>query len=144
MLGRKDYTRDELDRAKSIIEAQLAAHKSLVDAVSGGIDKRAEAALADFEPLFFNNMTLVLDRFFVYRLRMVIGKDTNPLNEVEMICDSLMNNGGILRGNNIVRYLPVDSVLRLELGDRIRLSEADFERLSTAFFAEVERRFISS
>jgi hypothetical protein len=31
--------------------------------------KGAESALGDFEGLFFNNMTLALDRFFVYRLR---------------------------------------------------------------------------
>jgi hypothetical protein len=26
---------------------------------------------------------------------MVTGKDSNPLNEVELICDSLMNNDGL-------------------------------------------------
>jgi hypothetical protein len=30
-------------------------------------------------------MTLMLDRYFVHRLRMVTGKDGNPLNEVELI-----------------------------------------------------------
>jgi hypothetical protein len=32
-------------------------------------------------------------------------------------------------------------VLKLEIGDPIRLSEDDFERLSAAFFAELERKF---
>jgi hypothetical protein len=40
--------------------------------------------LEAFETLLFNNMILVLDRNFVHRLRMVIGKDGNPLNEVEL------------------------------------------------------------
>ena len=30
----------------------------------------------------FNNMTLVLDRYFVHRLRTVTGKDGNPLNQL--------------------------------------------------------------
>jgi hypothetical protein len=47
-----------------------------------------------------NNMTLVLDRYFVHRLRVVTGKDGNPLNEVELLSDSIMNNDGVLRGNN--------------------------------------------
>jgi hypothetical protein len=39
-------------------------------------------------------MTLVLDRYFVHRLRVVAGKDGNPLNEIELLTDSLMNNDG--------------------------------------------------
>ena len=54
-----------------------------------------------------------------------------------------MNNGGILRGNNIVRYIPADSVVKLKIGDRIRLTAGDFERPSAAFFVELDRRFLS-
>jgi hypothetical protein len=87
-------------------------------------------------------MTLVLDRYYVHRLRMVTGKDGNPLNEVEMICDSLMNNNGVLRGNNVVKYIPEQSVVKLKIGDQIRLTAEEFERLSAAFFAELERKFL--
>lgn len=34
---------------------------------------------------------------------MVTGKDGNPLNEVEMLSDSLMNNDGVLRGINMIK-----------------------------------------
>ena len=57
------------------------------------------SALEAFQPLLFNNMTLILDRYFVHRLRTVTGKDGNPLNEVELLSESLMNNDGVLRGN---------------------------------------------
>lgn len=73
---------------------------------------------------------------------MVAGKDGNPLNEVELICDSLMNNDGVLRGNNVIKYVPDQSVVKLNLGDRIQLTADDFERLSAAFFEELERRFL--
>jgi hypothetical protein len=91
---------------------------------------------------FFNNMVLVLDRYFVHRLRMVTGKDGNPLNEVEMLWDSLMNNDGILRGSNVIKLIPDQSVLKLSIGDPIRITEEEFERLSAAFFAEIESKFV--
>ena len=38
MLGRKDYTREELDNARAGIDCQLAAYRALVSAVSGAKD----------------------------------------------------------------------------------------------------------
>jgi hypothetical protein len=142
MLGRKNYTQEERDSAKSAVARQLAAHKKLVSTIAGNAtDKKPQSALEDFEPLFFNNMILALDRYFVHRVRMVTGKDGNPLNEVELICDSLMNNAGVLATNNVIKYVPEQSVVKLNAGDRIRLTAEQFERLSAAFFEELERKF---
>ena len=85
MLGRKDYTKEELDHATTAINQQVAAYKKLAKAVDATDDPKARAALDAFEPLFCNNMTLALDRYFVHRIRPVAGKDTNPLNEVELL-----------------------------------------------------------
>ena len=143
MLGRKDYTREELDNGKASIDRQLAAYRALATAVSGAKDGgKAEAALDDFEAPFFNNMVLALDRPFVHRLRVTTGKDGNALNEVELLVDSLINNGGVLRGNNVIKVVPDESVLKLQIGDPIRLSGDDFERLAAAFFAELDRKFV--
>src|SRR5436305_4403157 len=143
MLGRKDYTQEELDQATRTITQQLKAYKKLVKALDGaGEDPQVKAALEAFEPLLFNNMTLVLDRYFVHRLRMTTGKDGNPINEVELLADSLMNNGGELRGNTVIKYVPDDSVLKLEVGERIRVDAAQFERLSKAFFADLDAKFV--
>ena len=142
MLGRKSYTQEELDHARTAIDEQLAAYRKLVEAIDDGApDPRVTSALEAFEPLLFNNMTLVLDRYFVHRVRMVTGKDGNPLNEVELMTESLMNNHGVLRGNNVVKLTPEESVLKLDIGDRIRLSAAQFERLAKAFFADLEVKF---
>ena len=139
MFGRKTYNQEELDHAKAIVDRQLAAYQSLVKAVAG---QKVDSTLGGLEEELFNNMVIVLDRLFVHRLRMVAGKDGNPLNEVELICDSLMNNNGIMRGNNVVKYVADHSVVRLAIGDQIRLTATQFEQLAAAFFTELERRFL--
>jgi hypothetical protein len=123
MLGRKTFTQEELDAAREAVAEQLAA---------------ADGA----DPAIFNGLLLGLDRRFVHRLRGVTGKAGTPLNEAELLVESLMNNGGVLRGNNVIKYVPEESVLGLELGDQIRLSKAQFEELSTALFAELEAKYL--
>jgi hypothetical protein len=132
MLGRKEYTREELDAAQAAVGERLAAWRQL----------DGSEALDAFEPLIFNSLVLALDRPFVHRLRSVTGKDGTPLNEVELLVDSLLNNGGVLRMNTVIRYVPERSVLGLEEGDEIRLDAASFERLADAFFAELEAKYV--
>jgi hypothetical protein len=141
MLGRKDYTREELDNATRAVGAQLAAYRELVAAVDASAPA-VQAALEAFEPLLFHNMTLVLDRYFVHRLRTVTGKDANPLNEVELMADSLMNNDGVFRANTVIKLEPQETVLKLEPGERIALSAEQFEQLATAFLAEIDAKFV--
>jgi hypothetical protein len=69
------------------------------------------------------------------------SKDGNPLNEVEMLADPLMNNNGISRGSNVITLVPEQSVLELHIGDPIRLDAERFERLSAAFLADLEGTF---
>jgi hypothetical protein len=69
MLGRKNYTREEVDQGKRALDQQLAAYRKLVEAVPRATaERKVDPALESFEALFFNNMTLVLDRYFVHRL----------------------------------------------------------------------------
>jgi hypothetical protein len=145
MQGRKNYTKEEIEQGRAAIGQQLAAYKELAEAMdSAARDKTAGSSLESFEALFFNNMTLVLDRYFVHRLPgpNYEGKDGNPLNEVRIICDSLVNNNGIMRGDKQIKLVPERSVLKLHVGDRINLTGEEFERLSAAFFDELERRFL--
>jgi hypothetical protein len=146
VFGRKSYTQEELDNSKAAIKLQLGAYETFVEALAKATkatpDKAVASAREAFEPRFFNNLTLVLDRHFIHRLRIVTGKDSNPLNEVEMLSDSLMNNNGVLRGNNVIKWVPDDTVVKLAIGDSIWLTAEEFGRLSTAFHAEIERKFV--
>jgi len=73
---------------------------------------------------------------------MVADNDGDPLNEGEMVCDSLMNNDGILRGNKVIRLVPGQSVPKLNIGDAIGITGEESERVSAAFLAEIEREFL--
>ncbi len=102
------------------------------------------------EHRFFNDQVLVLDHMFVHRLTGIEGKDRNPLNEVRVLCNSLLRNKGIPQIEKLPGWpnsassgikLPQEkSVLKLQTGDEIKLTEADFVRLSEAFFKEIEKR----
>ena len=143
MLGRKDYTQAEYDQARAVVAQQIASFKELAGVVGkAGGDKKASSTFGEFEAVYFNNMAIVLDRFFVHRIRMVAGKDGNPINELELIVDSLMNNAGTFRENNVIKYVPESSVLKVDVGDTIKLGLDDFERLADAFFDELKGKFL--
>jgi hypothetical protein len=44
----------------------------------------------------------------------------------------------------VINLIPDQSVLKLDIGERIGLSEAQFERLPDAFFREIESKFAHS
>jgi hypothetical protein len=141
MLGRNSYTQEEIDHAQAAIDRQLAAFRKLSKAVRATSDPKAIAALDAFEPLFVGHLTLALDRYFVHRIRPVAGKDCNPLNEVELLSESLLTDGGVFRGNKVIKLKPDETVLKLEPGDPIELDADRFELLSRAFFGELQSRF---
>ena len=82
-----------------------------------------------------------MDACFVHRTRAREGKDGNPLNEVRMLCNSILRNAGVLGAGKTVKYEPETSVLKLRIGDEIALDEAQFQLLSDAFFAEIQHKF---
>ncbi len=144
MLGASSYPAAYVQACRDDVAAQIRAYRDLVGAASkasGMSLTRIDAALAAFEPAFFNNLLVALEMRFVHRLRGVEGKDGNPLNEVRMLAASLMDNGGVLAENKAIRYEPSRAVLRIDIGERIHLNADDFEALCTLFLAEIENRF---
>ena len=139
MLGMKHYDQDYVDSCRTRFAAQVSAYDDLVAAAKDG--QRLDSARQAFEPLFFNNLVQVLDHVFVHRLRTVEGKDGNPLNEVRVLCESLLHNDGVLAADKQIKLKPDASVLGYEVGDRFALKKDDFVRLSSAYFAEIESKF---
>ena len=141
MLGMKTYTQDYIDACRARVDADLRAYRKQV----------GKAPSKEFEVRFFNDQVLLLDHMFVHRLTGIEGKDGNPLNEVRVLCNSILLNQGKLQVDKLkgwpmsapsgIKLPPEKSVLKLEAGDEIKLSEADFVRLSEAFFAEVEKKY---
>jgi hypothetical protein len=91
--------------------------------------------------VFFNDLVFVLDGFFMHRTRAVEGKNGNPLNEVRVLCMSMLENGGRLGVDKTIKLKPESSVLGLSEGDEIRLTAEQFGTLADAYFAELDSRF---
>jgi hypothetical protein len=145
MLAANTYDRAYIDGCRARIDAQVSAYRA-VAAVSGERGDTAAAklgrAIDSFEPAFFNGLVLQLDYSFVHRTRALEGKDGNPLNEVRVVCASLLTNDGVMAADKTIKMDPETSVLGYEVGDAIAVGEADFERLSRAFFAELEEKYL--
>ena len=75
------------------MEAQPAAYKALVSPLP--------AWVGSLEPLFFGNMLLALE-CFVHRARGLESKDGNPLNEVRMLSNSILQSGGVLAADSTI------------------------------------------
>ena len=86
-------------------------------------------------------MILALDHFFLHRSRNMEGKDGNPLNEVRMLCNAIMENKDRMSADRTIRYKPDMSILKFRDGDEIRLNADDFARLSAAFLEEIEKKY---
>ena len=138
MLGKNSYPKDYIKASRARVDAQVSAYKSFVKKAK---KSAGDAAVATFEPVFFNNMVLTLDSYFTHRLRTVEGKDGNPLNEVRVLCASLLENDGVMGSDKTIKMKPENTVLQLAVGDKINVTEADFVRLADAYFAEIESKF---
>ena len=127
MLCQNHYSEEYIARCQQALQSQLEAYARLPE-------------VPEFEPLFFNNLVLVLEMYFMHRGRGQEGKDGNPLNEVRMLAASLLADGK-LQLEKSIKYKPENSILKLKAGDAIRLNRQSFEELAAAYFAEVRRKF---
>jgi hypothetical protein len=123
--------------ARDEIAAQIRAYRDLVGAASkasGMSLTRIDAALAAFEPAFFNNLLITLDARFAGR-----PDSAGPSAEVRLLCASLLRHGGVLTATGDVPYDADTALLRIDIGERIALNADDFETLCAAFLADLGR-----
>ena len=124
--------------ARDDIAAQIKSYRDLVGAASkasGMSLTRIDAALAAFEPAFFNNLLIALDARFPSPSR-AAGK---AAGEVRLLAAALTRNGGVLKADADIDYDAGASVLKLDVGDRISLNADDFEALCAAFLEDIEQ-----
>jgi hypothetical protein len=136
MLGIKKYSSQYINQCQNAIESHLSNWNIIK------LTLKEDDILRAFEIQFFNNLVLVLDYYFVHRLRVLELKDGNPLNEVRMIADSLLNNNGLFAVDKTITYKINKSILNLELGDNIKLTQEEFELINAAFFKDLEKKYL--
>jgi hypothetical protein len=145
MLSVTSYGHEYIEAARKKIDDQVGAYGAVAAAgarLRGAEKEEFDASMRDFEVVFFNNMVLVLENHFVHRTRALEKKDGNPLNEVRLLCTSMMSNDGRLVADKQIKLKPETSVLGYTVGDEIQVREADFRRLADGFFAEIEAKFL--
>ena len=54
----------------------------------------------------------------------------------------MMNNNNIMTADNTIKYKPENSIVKYQPGDEIKLKQEDFLKLSKAFFAEIESKYL--
>lgn len=138
MLGRKNYEKAYVASCSAQIAADVRAFK--------------QSGARTLETTFFNNLVLKLEYMFEHRLSGLEGRDGNPLNEVRVLSNSIVLNKGRLQVERLkgwpmsavsgLTLPPEKSVLKLKPGDKVELTESDFARLSKAFFAEIQKRYV--
>jgi hypothetical protein len=143
MLAMNSYPRRWIDACRSRTDAQVRAFRRVAAASSRAAGKGAGPvrALEEFEAAFFNNLVIVPDAYFGHRTRGIEKKDGNPLNEVRVLANSMMQNDGVMLADCTIRMSPLTSVLGYAVGDTIRVRTDGFARIAEAFFVEVEKRF---
>ena len=135
-----------VDQCRSDLNAKVATYRRLFEAITeegAGRTSSLDAALAALEPVFFNNLLVVLDSQFARRSRAVEQSDGTPLNEVRIICTSMMVNNGVMGSDPTINYVPEQSILHYREGDEIRLGEHDFALLADAFLTEIVEKFVT-
>ncbi|MFL6698481.1 MAG: hypothetical protein ACJ8GJ_15060 [Vitreoscilla sp.] len=136
MSATHDHPAPSVQACRDEIAAQIQAYRDLVGAASkasGMSLTRIDAALAAFEPAFFNNLLIALDARFAGR-----PNDPGPSAETRALAASLLHDGGVLAAHPQIAYDADQSVLRLEAGERIWLNADDFEALCSAFLAAMQ------
>lgn len=129
MTDRTTYTSDEVESCRDNCDALIAAW---------GANEVDDSTL---ESLVFGQAVVVLHTWFGHRRRELEGGDGNPMNEVRVIADSIVDNDAVLRVEGPITWVPERTVLRLDVGDDVQITANGFERLTAAYLAAIESTY---
>ena len=129
MPGRNTYTPDEVESCRDRCDSLLAAWAA------------NEVDDSTLEALVFGQAVVVLHTWFGHRARELEGQDGNPLHEVRVLADSIIDNDGVLRVEESATWVPARTVLKLDVGDEVEVTANGFERLVAAYLAAVEATY---
>lgn len=142
MLDVSKYQKEYIDDCKTRVNAQLATYKRLIAECKnkeGRNEPSLYIAIDYFEAEFFNNLVILLEAFFVHRLR---DKEGNLLNEVRILANSMITNNNIMLADKTSKLDPDKSILKLKPGESIKINEEQFSKLSDAFFEEIKKKYL--
>ncbi len=108
MLCINNYTQKYIDECRSKVDLHLSTYKNLVTTARklvGNNEDLLNSAIESFEHGFFNNLVLFLDNYFCHRSRTIEKKDGNPLNEVRILCNSMINNNNKMCADKTIKFL---------------------------------------
>ena len=129
MPDRSTYSADEIESCRDNCDALLAAW---------GANDVEDSTL---ESLVFGQAVVVLHTWFGHRHRGLEGDDGNPINEVRVIADSIVDNDAVLRVEGPITWVPERTVLHLAVGDEVEITANGFERLTAAYLAAIEATY---
>lgn len=136
MLSQSSYPVEYIEQTRRHLKERIAAWDDAFPGEQVGFE-----AARSLEASYFTDLVFVLDAHFTHRGRGIEGKDGNPLNEVRVLCKSIVEHDGVLTTDSQIKLKPETSVLGLEIGDQIAIRRADFEKLADAFLAEIGARY---
>jgi hypothetical protein len=135
-----NYASKYIDKCQQQISAQLSAYSNLISKLNGQT-ALASIEIYNFENLFFNNLVLALDSLFSNRSRSLEKKDGNALNEVRVLCNSIINHNAEFTPDTTIKLNSETSILKYSAGQKIKLNQKDFASLSEGFFQEIKLKY---
>jgi hypothetical protein len=130
--GRNTYTSDEIESCRDNCDSLLAAWAA------------NDVEDTTLESLVFGQAVVVLHTWFGHRAPDLEGDDANPMNEVRVIADSIVDNDAVLRVQGPITWVAERTVLRLAVGDPVEVTANGFERLAAAYIAAIEATYPES